>query len=232
MQSASDLVRLPSVDLLVIESRGGGVSSTLLTRRSVRLLHLLLRLMPDSDVELAPGTLLISAPMMQDPNFRRSVVLLCERDRTEGAFGLILNRELDVQLGDVLDEYVTYDPPLYLGGPVQRETLHYLHTRPDDIPGGIPLTDTVTWGGNFEVVQEIVKSGDASPDDLRFFLGYSGWGPGQLDGEIDEEAWIPTPSTAELIFDVNPDQLWRTVLRRMGGEYAVLANFPDDPRMN
>lgn len=188
--------------------------------------------MPDSDVELTPGTLLISAPMMQDPNFRRSVVLLCERNDEEGAFGLILNRELDVQLGDVLEDYVAYDPPLYLGGPVQRETLHYLHTRPDDIPGGIPLPGDVIWGGNFEVVQELVKGGDASFDNLRFFLGYAGWGPGQLEAEFDEEAWIPVPNAAGVIFDTEPDRMWRTVLRRMGGEYAVLANFPDDPRMN
>jgi putative transcriptional regulator len=188
--------------------------------------------MPDSEVDLTPGTLLISAPMMQDPNFRRTVVLLCEHQPGEGTFGLTLNRELDVQLGDVLDDVVAYDPPLYLGGPVQRETLHYLHTRPDDIPGGVSLPDDVTWGGNFEVVQQIAKDGYASPDDLRFFLGYAGWGPGQLEAELDEEAWILAPGGADLIFDVAHDALWRTVLRRMGGEYAVLANFPDDPRMN
>jgi len=126
--------------------------------------------MPDSDeVDLGPGTLLISAPMMQDPNFRRSVVLLCEHNDREGTFGLILNRELDVSLGDVLDEYVTYDPPLYMGGPVQRETLHYLHTRAD-IPGGVALPGDMTWGGDFEAVQQLAKGGDAAPDNLRFFL--------------------------------------------------------------
>lgn len=188
--------------------------------------------MPDSDVELAPGTLLISAPMMQDPNFRRAVILLCEHDPIEGSFGLVLNRELDVQLGDVLDGYFAYNPALYLGGPVQRDTLHYLHTRPDDIPGGVALPGDVTWGGNFEVVQQIVQGGEASPDNLRFFLGYAGWSARQLEGELDEDAWILAPGTAELVFDTDPDQLWRTALRRMGGEYAVLANFPDDPRMN
>ena len=189
--------------------------------------------MPDSDeVDLGPGTLLISAPMMQDPNFRRSVVLLCEHNDREGTFGLILNRELDVHLGDVLDEYLAYDPPLYMGGPVQRETLHFLHTR-DDIPGGVGLPGDVTWGGDFEVVQQVAKGGDAAPENLRFFLGYAGWGPGQLEGEIGEEAWIPAPgAAADLLFDTDPGQLWRTILRRMGGEYAVLANFPDDPRMN
>jgi len=188
--------------------------------------------MADSEVDLTPGTFLISAPLMQDPNFRRSVVLLCEHNEREGTFGLILNRELDVHLGDVLEDYMTYDPPLYMGGPVQRETLHVLHTRPDDIPGGMPLGNDVTWGGDFEVVQQVAKGGDAAPDNLRFFLGYAGWGPGQLRAELGEDAWIPAPGAADLVFETDPGQLWRTILRRMGGEYAFLANFPDDPRMN
>jgi putative transcriptional regulator len=188
--------------------------------------------MPDSAAPLEPGTLLISAPMMQDPNFRRTVVLICEHQPGEGTFGLTLNRELDLQLGDALDDFVAYNPSLYLGGPVQRETLHYLHTRPDDIPGGVPLPGNVVWGGNFEAVQQLARSGDASADDLRFFLGYAGWGPGQLEAELDEEAWIPAAQAPDLLFDTEPDALWRTLLRRMGGEYAVLANFPDDPRMN
>ena len=187
--------------------------------------------MPDSEADLSPGTLLISAPMMQDPNFRRTVVLICEHQPGEGTFGLTLNRELDVQLGDVLEDFVAYNPPLYLGGPVQRETLHYLHTR-EDIPEGVPLPGNVIWGGNFETVQQVVKEGRASEDDLRFFLGYAGWGPGQLEAELDDDAWIPAPNAADLIFDTEPEQLWRTILRRLGGEYAVLANFPDDPRMN
>lgn len=188
--------------------------------------------MPDSDVDLQPGALLISAPMMQDPNFRRTVVLLCEHQPEEGTFGLTLNRPLDVQLGDVLEEFVSYDPTLYLGGPVQRDTLHYLHTRPDEIPGGMSLPGNITWGGNFEIVQQIAKQGTASSENLRFFLGYAGWGPGQLEAEVEEDAWLLAPGVADLIFDTDPEQLWRTVLRHMGGEYAVLANFPDDPRMN
>lgn len=188
--------------------------------------------MPDPEVDLSPGTLLISAPMMQDPNFRRTVVLLCEHRQGEGTFGLTLNRELDVQLGDVLEDFVAYNPSLYLGGPVQRETLHYLHRRSDDIPGGVELPGNVTWGGNFETVQQLAKGGEASDDDLRFFLGYAGWAPGQLEAELDEEAWITAPNAVDLVFDTDPDALWRTILRRMGGQYAVLANFPDDPRMN
>jgi len=187
--------------------------------------------MAESHVELTPGTLAISAPMMKDPNFRRTVVLICAHRPGEGSFGLILNRELDMHLGDVLEGSFNFDPSLYLGGPVQRESLHYLHTRPDDIVGGKSLPGDVTWGGNFEHVQQMAQNGDLSPADLRFFLGYAGWGPGQFEEELDD-AWILAPNAAHLVFEVNPEDLWRTTLRRMGGEYAVLANFPDDPRMN
>jgi putative transcriptional regulator len=188
--------------------------------------------MPSRDVDLAPGALLVSAPMMQDPNFRRAVVLLCEHQPEQGTFGLILNQPVDVQLGDVVEGVFAYDPPLHLGGPVQRDTLHFLHRRPDDIPGGIELPGSITWGGDFEAVQETARRGDASPEDLRFFVGYAGWSPGQLEEEFEEDAWILAPGSADVIFSASPDELWRSVLRRMGGQYAMLANFPDDPRMN
>lgn len=189
--------------------------------------------MTSNDVELAPGTLLVAAPMMQDPNFRRAVILLCEHKVNEGSFGLVLNRPLDVKLGDVMEEFFAYDPQLRLGGPVQRDTLHFLHRHPDAVDGGMALSDGVQWGGDFEAVKALLQGGDVSEGDLRFFLGYAGWSPDQLADEVEEDAWILAPSAADLVFaDVPDQQLWRAVLRRMGGEYAILANFPDDPRMN
>jgi putative transcriptional regulator len=181
--------------------------------------------------ELAPGALLISVPMMDDPNFRRSVVLVCEHEEA-GSFGLTLNRPIDATLGDVMDGFYAFDPTLHLGGPVQRDTLHFVHRAGDRIPDGIELPGGVTWGGDFDVVQDLAQSGDLSNDDIRFFLGYSGWSPGQLQAELDEEAWIVAESGAHVLFEEQPDELWRAVLRRMGGEYALLSNFPDDPRMN
>jgi putative transcriptional regulator len=181
--------------------------------------------------DLAPGSLLISVPMMEDPNFRRSVVLICEHNE-KGSFGLTLNRPIDASLADVLDGVYAFDPTLHLGGPVQRDTLHFVHCAGDRIPGGIELPGDVTWGGNFDVVQELAQSGELSNDDIRFFLGYSGWSPGQLENEIGEDAWIVAPSGGTVLFEEAADELWRAVLRRLGGEYALLSTFPDDPRMN
>jgi len=181
--------------------------------------------------DLSPGTLLISAPMLEDPNFRRQVILVCEHAPAEGTFGLTLSRRLDVTLGDVMDGYYAYDPGLFLGGPVQHDTLHFLHRR-DDVPDGIPVSDNLTWGGSFDAVQELAQRGDLTDDEIRFFLGYAGWSPGQLQGELDEDAWIVVPDAAHVVFGEDPNALWRTVLRQMGGHYAMLSNFPDDPRMN
>lgn len=187
--------------------------------------------MATSDADLQSGTLLVAAPIMQDANFRRAVILLCEHGE-QGSFGLVLNRPLDVQLGDVIEEFLAFDPPVSLGGPVQRDTLHYLHRRPSDVPEGVQLTDDVVWGGDFEALKKIVRAGDVEPQDVRFFLGYAGWSPGQLEAEVEEGAWIVHPILPDLVFDDGVEALWREVMREMGGEYALLSTFPDDPRMN
>jgi len=185
----------------------------------------------DAD-DLAPGTLLVAAPMMEDPNFRRSVVLICEHKPDRGSFGLVLNQPTDVQLSDVLeDAYFAYDPQLHIGGPVQRDTLHFVHRCPS-VPEGIDLPGDVTWGGDFDAVRTLVRDGEVTSDDIRFFVGYAGWSPGQLVMELDEKAWIVAPEASGLLFSAEADELWRSVLRRLGGEYALLSTFPDDPRMN
>lgn len=184
-----------------------------------------------SDLTPAAGVILIAPPMMQDPTFRRSVVLLCEHG-VDGSFGLILNRSVTLQLADVVEGMELYRGPLSMGGPVQPETLHFLHRFGDQIGETTEVIDDVFWGGDFEAVQKMVQSRETSADDIRFFLGYAGWSPGQLDAEIEQDSWILTPSNASMIFQEAPDKLWTTILRRMGGEYALLANFPDDPRMN
>ena len=187
--------------------------------------------MPDSETDPRPGTLLISPPMLEDPNFRRTVVLLCEHG-AEGSFGLILNRPLDLHLSEAVEGFYAYDDTLSLGGPVQRDTLHFVHRCGEAHPDGIALADGVHWGGDFETLRTLLQQGEIDGDDVRFFVGYAGWSPGQLDGEIEQGGWILTESDAAAVFPDDAAKLWRAVLRRMGGEYAILANFPDDPRMN
>ena len=96
----------------------------------------------------------------------------------------------------------------------------------------LPVLDEVFWGGDFEALRRAIADGYADPERIRFFVGYSGWGPGQLDAEVDELSWIVRPGTAALVFADGDDALWRQVLRQLGGEYALLSTFPDDPRLN
>ncbi len=185
---------------------------------------------PDK-IELAPGVLLVAPPMLADPNFWRAVVLLCEHT-DEGSFGLILNRHVSLEMTDVVEELASYSAPIHIGGPVQVNTLHFLHRLGDDLYGGVNLFDDVFWGGEFEQLQEIVADGSPGLEGLRFYLGYAGWTTEQLEEEVDAGGWIITRPDVDLVFTDDPANLWRKTLRRMGGEYSVLANFPDDPRMN
>ena len=119
------------------------------------------------------GSVLISEPFLGDPNFERSVVLICEHETTQGTFGLVLNQTSNLLLADVLEENIYPDVPLQVGGPVQHNTLHYLHRRPDLIDGGVEIMDGVTWGGNFSQVKELLNNGVLSPNDIRRLLSCS-----------------------------------------------------------
>lgn len=183
-------------------------------------------------LEPKAGALLIAPPMMLDPNFHRTVVLLCEHG-PEGSFGLILNRPLDVTLSEVVHGVESASETyLSLGGPVQPETLHFLHTHGPLVANTVPVLDGIYWGGDFDALKLLIETGQTSASDLRFFVGYAGWSPGQLDEEIEDGGWIVAVGYQDAIFPTDASLLWRAVLRRMGGEFAILANFPDDPRTN
>ncbi|MDX1440465.1 MAG: YqgE/AlgH family protein [Rubricoccaceae bacterium] len=178
-----------------------------------------------------PGTLLIAEPPMADPHFKRAVILLCEHS-LDGSFGLVLNRPAPYRLTEVADVQLPMEVPVGNGGPVQPETLHFLHPYGDRIEGSLPIADGVWWGGNLPSLLENLSDWTIDPAMIRFFLGYSGWGPGQLDEEVDDGGWILLGATDSLVFAHSDDQLWRDILRELGGEYALLSTFPDDPRLN
>ncbi len=188
--------------------------------------------MSKNSVTPAPGQFLVAHPMLGDPNFFRAVVLICQHDQ-DGSFGLVLTDELPHQVEEVMPSLTGFDAPISRGGPVQVDTLHYLHRHGALVTGAIPvLPDEVFWGGDLDLVEALVMAQETDAAQMRFFAGYAGWGEGQLAEEIEEGSWFLTPASTALIFDIPPDKLWRTVLRRMGGQYAILANFPADPRLN
>ncbi|MER2998414.1 YqgE/AlgH family protein [Pontibacter populi] len=178
------------------------------------------------------GSILISEPYQGDPNFERSVVLLCNHNEAEGTFGLVLNKLSDMKLSDVVDIYNdAFDVTLGIGGPVQFNTLHYLHRLPD-LPQAVKLGEDLYWGGDFEMLRTMIGSGLVTSADVRFFLGYSGWTAGQLQEEIDKNVWIVNNNAVNKLFNLEADTLWRSILRQMGGKYKVLSNYPVDPRLN
>ncbi len=184
-----------------------------------------------TEFEITKGTLLIANVAMQDPNFKRTVVLLCEHNE-QGTFGLVLNRPLDLHLSDVLEGFEEWEHPLWLGGPVQTNTLHLLHTLGTRIEGSVEVADGIFWGGDYEEVRELIRLRIANETNLKFFLGYSGWGAGQLEDEMQLNSWYLAKATAQIVFSEPYDKMWRRVLRAKGGDYAYLANFPEDPRLN
>lgn len=177
------------------------------------------------------GDLLIAEPFLGDPNFERSVVLICEHNSL-GSFGLVWNQTMQLNLDDVLSENIYPDVALFVGGPVEKNTLHYIHRRPDLISKSRPVAEGLFWGGDFEEIQRLLNLGTLPVTDIRFFVGYSGWSAGQLDDELKRDSWIVTPARAEALFNTPTDQFWRAVLRQMGGEYRVLSHYPTDPRLN
>ena len=183
-----------------------------------------------NSITVEAGDLLVAVPELNDINFRRSVVLLCIHDQ-EGTLGLVINRPVDFDLGSVLED-VTNREHLHYGGPVRTDCLSYLHRHGDRVRKSLHVADDVYFSGAYEDVQSLIKANESSQDDLRFFAGFAGWSEGQLESEIKEGGWFVTRGNGELIFSNDPERLWGTVLRRMGGEYALLANFPEHPSVN
>jgi putative transcriptional regulator len=178
------------------------------------------------------GRLLISEPFMMDPNFKRSVILLTEYG-SAGAMGFVLNHLSEYMLGDLLPDLPYSEMPVYSGGPVGEDTLHFIHRCPDKIEDGIEIVKGIYWGGNFETVKSLVSNYQLTDSEIRFFTGYSGWTPGQLDDEIAEDTWIVTDKfTPEVIFSHDDQNIWRQVIISLGTRYAHIANFPENPELN
>jgi len=178
-------------------------------------------------VESLAGKLLVSSPSLLDPNFRRTVVLMTHHDE-EGAMGLVLSRPSELTVADTVPGLADLAGAdcIYVGGPVQTDVIVALVEleEPDDVVP--PIIGSVGY-----------LPGDGDSDDLdiarvRVFAGYSGWGPGQLEQELAEPSWIVVRAEPDDVFARDPDELWRTVLHRKGGKYALIATMPFDPSLN
>ncbi|MBS1688435.1 MAG: YqgE/AlgH family protein [Bacteroidetes bacterium] len=186
--------------------------------------------MPVNKIAPSTGKLLVAEPFLNDPNFARSVILLCEHGE-EGSVGFILNHATELTLGDLLPEMLNKDIAVYQGGPVQMDTLHMLHRMPEKL-GGTEIIPGIYWGGSYDALQDIVLTNDYKPDDLRLFVGYAGWSKDQLSKELDESSWIIIDAKPGLLFETEPKDVWKEAIRTLGKEYAFIENMPVNPLLN
>ncbi|RYY13500.1 MAG: YqgE/AlgH family protein [Chitinophagaceae bacterium] len=182
-------------------------------------------------IEPGPGILLIAEPFLKDPNFMRTVVLLCDHQE-EGSFGFVLNKLFNHTLDELMNGVGELKLPVFYGGPVQMDTLHFLHQYPDKIPGSYEILDGVCWGGDFDTAIALLQSGEIDKNRIRFFIGYSGWGNGQLSGELTEKSWLMAAANRKLVFHGDAAEIWKASLRLLGEEFERMANYPIDPQLN
>lgn len=177
------------------------------------------------------GKLLVAEPsILNDNEFNRSVILITEHDET-GTVGFILNKPSKFFLKDLVPE-LDSNHTVYIGGPVSEDNLYFVHRVPDLIPNSVEIENGIFWGGDFEAVQNLLNNDVISKNDIRFFLGYSGWSENQLIDEMKQTSWFVKENVYENIFTIHPNSFWKEVLLKCGGEYQIWANAPSDPRLN
>ncbi len=180
---------------------------------------------------ITKGKVLIAEPFMLDPNFKRGVILLCEYEK-EGGVGFILNKSLDMGVTELIADFPKFDATVYYGGPVQKDTIHYIHNVGDLLEDSSEISPGVFWGGDFEKLKFLISSELIEPKNIRFFVGYSGWSETQLEDEIELGSWVIGDMDSNYLFKNKPQSLWKKVLKDKGDAYTVIAQMPDALSMN
>lgn len=192
----------------------------------------MIRFTPSNHATPTPGNVLLSEPFLDDPYFGRKVVLLCEHNE-EGSFGFVLNNYVDIDVDEVMDDLPKLNARISVGGPVKNSNLYYLHTR-EDIAESIPVLPGVFMGGNFDQIRDMLQAGQLQASDIRFFIGYSGWSPAQLQEEIRSRSWFVADVAPSDIMrtDEDNEDYWKRLISEMGDGFDHIANAPSDPSLN
>ncbi len=177
------------------------------------------------------GRLLIAEPsILNDSSFNRTIILITEHTNFNSV-GFILNRPLEYTLQDLIPE-IDSDFTIYQGGPVEQDNLYFVHKVPELIPESIEVANGIFWGGNFDSLKQLLKDNLIEQSEIRFFLGYSGWGKNQLTDELNINSWFISENDIDNIFSVQNDTLWRNKILQKGGNYKLWANAPNDIQLN
>lgn len=181
---------------------------------------------------LEKGKILIAEPsIIGDISFNRSIILLVEHGNN-GSIGFILNKPMSLNISDLIPE-IESNFKIYNGGPVQQDNLYFIHKISDLIPESIMISEGLYWSGNFEYVLKLIKKGEINKNDIRFFLGYSGWDSNQLNNELNNNTWILAENSHNKNIITAVDEVfWKNKMLDLGGEYSLWSNAPEYPSHN
>jgi putative transcriptional regulator len=174
---------------------------------------------------------MIAEPFMLDPHFKRSVVLMTEHTPEESV-GFIINKMLDMAPQPIIPEFPNFKVPIFYGGPVNTDTIHFLHNVGELLDGSVRLSSGVYYGGDPQQLKFLIESKLIEPKHIRFFAGYSGWDENLLKNEISEGSWIVSDMHANYLFNVQPSTLWRTILQHKGNAFSIIADMRDENVLN
>ena len=176
------------------------------------------------------GGILISEPFTEDSVFKRSVVLLTDHNET-GSIGFIINKPIKKKIYDISSEFGNFDAVVCIGGPVSRDRIYILHTLGKLIPNSVKIKDNLYWGGDTQVLSEKIAAGIVKTNQVRFFVGYAGWEPNQLEDEINKNYWLV--STIDVKTVMKPfTKIWNNVVSNLDDKYKIWGNFPENPLHN
>ncbi|MBV5326172.1 MAG: YqgE/AlgH family protein [Chlorobium sp.] len=181
--------------------------------------------------KLQSGKLLLASANLLESNFKRTVLIICEHNES-GSLGFILNRPMEFKVCEAVAGFEEIEEPLHMGGPVQVDTVHFLHSRGDIIDGATEIFPGLFWGGDKNQVSFLLNTGVMQPSEIRFFLGYSGWSAGQLEEEFEIGSWYIAEASRDVIFSDAYERMWSRSVRSKGGEYQFVANAPELPGLN
>lgn len=178
------------------------------------------------------GTLLIAEPTLTgDVSFHRSVVLIAEHN-DNGSVGFILNKPLEFSINELVDD-IKIPIQVFNGGPVEQDNLYFIHRVPHLIQDSVEISDGIFWGGDFETIIDLINQGLITANEIRFFLGYSGWAAFQLDQELQSKSWVVvTNDYHSSIIEKPSTAFWKEKMLELGGEYLLWCNSPEDPTLN
>jgi len=179
-----------------------------------------------TEIKINRGKILLAEPFMVDSNFKRTVVLMCEHE-VDGSLGFILNRSLDMKISDLISDFPEINSTVYYGGPVQTDTIHYIHNAGELLDESQEIANGIYWGGNFEQLKALIREGLINEGDIQFFIGYSGWSSLQLNEEMTMGSWVVADLESNYLFKRKEEDLWQQVMVNKGDIYTIIAQMPD-----